>query len=392
MSRTETYNKLAEKLLSHVENNTTDQVEGTLSVPTSAYTDPQRWEREMQLIFKRLPLMLALSVELANPGDYKAIEVVGRPVLITRGKDGQARAFLNVCAHRGAPLAEVGEGNCSRFSCPYHGWTFANDGKLMGIADPAKFGEIDRSGLNLTALPCQERAGMIFVVLTPGLPIDVEAYLGGMLTDLEHFKFETWHFFGRRELHGANWKVSYDGYLEGYHFAALHTDTLFPSFHSDVMTYDEFGPHLRIGFAEKRITELHDVPREDWWRRENGGGYGFVRTLFPNVSIALGVGIGQIAQLIPGPTANQNRTILNYYTPRLPKDEEERSGWEAAMQFVGDVTDHEDYTLGRKIQKGLESGAFETVVFGRNEVGNQLFHKWVDHYLENQPAVPLAAE
>src|SRR5205807_124140 len=79
MSRTETYNKLAEKLLSHVENNTTDQVEGTLSVPTSAYTDPQRWEREMQLIFKRLPLMLALSVELANPGDYKAMEVVGRP-------------------------------------------------------------------------------------------------------------------------------------------------------------------------------------------------------------------------------------------------------------------------------------------------------------------------
>jgi len=107
-----------------------------LTVPTRSYTDPERWANEVELIFMRLPLMLALSIELPNPGDYKAMEMVGRPVLLTREKDGKVRAFLNVCSHRGAPVAEPGKGNCNRFSCPYHGWTYANDGRLIGIAEP----------------------------------------------------------------------------------------------------------------------------------------------------------------------------------------------------------------------------------------------------------------
>src|SRR5579859_1097687 len=151
MNRSETYNALAETLLVHVENNTTDQANGSLTVPTSTYTDPAQWEKEMELIFRRLPLMLALSIEMPNPGDYKAMEAVGRPVLITRGKDGVARAFLNVCSHRGAPLAANGAGHCSRFSCPYHGWTYANDGRLIGVAEPQKFGEFDREGRGLRA-------------------------------------------------------------------------------------------------------------------------------------------------------------------------------------------------------------------------------------------------
>jgi len=147
---------------------------------------------------------------------------------------------------------------------------------------------------------------MIFVVLTPGLSIDLETYLGGMLPDLEHFKFETWHYHGSREIFGANWKVAYDGYLEGYHFASLHPNTLLPNFVSAVNHYEAFGPHLRIGFPEHRIRELSRRAREQWWSREHAG-YGFVPHAVSNISIALGVGIGQIAQLIPGPTPDRNR-------------------------------------------------------------------------------------
>lgn len=384
MSRSEIYNALAEIMLRHVENNTTDQAHGPLTVRTSVYTDTALWEKEMELIFGRLPLMLALSIEMPSPGDYKAMDVVGRPVLLTRGKDGRARAFLNVCSHRGAPLAAEGAGHCSRFSCPYHGWTYANDGRLIGVAEPHKFGEFAREGRDLRSLPCEERAGMIFAVLTPGLPIDVKAYLGGMLEDLEHFKFETWHYHGAREIFGANWKVAYDGYLEGYHFATLHAKTLAPSFPSGVNHFDAFGPHLRIGFPETRIAELREIPRDRWWTRENQG-YGFVRTLFPNISIALGVGVGQIAQLLPGRTPDRNRTILNYITPHPARDEEEQEKFDQAIQFVRDVTNNEDYQLGLMIQKGLGAGAFDTVIFGRNERGNQFFHKCVEHYLNAQP-------
>ncbi|NWG90929.1 MAG: Rieske (2Fe-2S) protein, partial [Parvularculaceae bacterium] len=115
--------KVAAAMLDYVENNKTFMTERSMTVPTRSYTDADQWGAEMELIFKRTPLMLALSCEMPNPGDYKAMEAVGLPILITRDRDGDVRAFFNVCSHRGAPIARAGHGNCARFSCVYHGWT-----------------------------------------------------------------------------------------------------------------------------------------------------------------------------------------------------------------------------------------------------------------------------
>jgi len=380
MDKAREYNRVAETLLRYVDTNTTDQAEGVLTVPVEHYTDPVRWQQEVDLIFKRLPLLLALTAELPRPGDYKAMEVIGLPVLIARGDDGRIRAFLNVCAHRGAPVAEEGKGNRSRFTCRYHGWTYAGDGRLLGITDSQKFADPDYCGRGLTALPCDERAGVIFVVLTPGLPIDVPGFLGDMLGDLEQLELQNYHFCGSRDIVGGNWKVAYDGFLEGYHFAALHPKTIHQRVISNVMHYDTFGPHMRIGFAQKNIRTLVEVPKEQWWTRENNG-YDFVRALFPNVSIFVAPQIGQIAQLLPGPTPGRNRTILNFVSPRPPRNEAETAMIGQMMTFLHDAMNDEDYVMSLKVQKGLESGAFPDVVFGRNERGNQLFHQWVEHYL-----------
>jgi phenylpropionate dioxygenase-like ring-hydroxylating dioxygenase large terminal subunit len=341
----------------------------------------------MALIFKRLPLMLALSIELPNANDYKAMDVIGLPVLITRSKDGKARAFLNVCSHRAAQVAPAGTGNCSRFSCPYHGWTFGSDGRLVGVADSGKFGSIDRAAYGLTELACEERAGMIFAVLTPGLPIDLSEFLGGMLDDLAALELDKWHYLGNREIWGANWKVTFDGYLEGYHFAAAHSKTVAPRTYSNLMKYDFFGPHMRIAWAQTQIAELRAIARDEWGRRENRG-YDFSRTLFPNTSIFLAPEMGQIAQLLPGPSPAENRTILSYVCREKPVDETTRGQVEEMCRFFGDVTYDEDYLLGLKVQKGLESGARDCVTFGRNEVGNQHFHRWLDHYLAESTYEP----
>lgn len=378
------YQGIAEALVTYVETNTTDQAESPMTLPASVYLDADRWQREMDLIFKRLPLMLALSAELPNNGDYKAMDAMGLPVLITRGKDGKARAFLNVCSHRGAPVAREGHGHCNRFTCIYHGWTYATDGRLIAVADRKKFGDIDTSGRNLKELPCDERAGMIFVILTPGVPMDLEKFLGGMLPDLERLNLKDWHFCGSREIHGANWKVAYDGYLEGYHFAAAHPQTIHQRTYSNVMHYDAFGPHMRTGYAQNTIGKLRDVPPEKWGGMENDG-YDFVRTLFPNISIFLAPEIGQIAQLMPGPTPDRNRTNLLYVSAKPPADDTDAEKIEQMITFFRDVTHDEDYLLGLQVQKGLESGAIENVVFGRNERGNQFFHRYVDYYLKNDP-------
>ena len=119
-------------------------------------------------IFKRLPLLLAFTCEMREPGDYKSVEVVGVPVLIVRGQDGRARAYIGVCSHRGTVLTEEGKGRCEHFTCPYHGWTYNDRGALIGVAGRRKFGDIDTASRGLTELPSVERAGLIFVSLTPG--------------------------------------------------------------------------------------------------------------------------------------------------------------------------------------------------------------------------------
>jgi phenylpropionate dioxygenase-like ring-hydroxylating dioxygenase large terminal subunit len=375
------------KMLDYVEQGKTHQTDRVKSVPTENYTDPARWQREIDTIFRRVPLMLAISAELPKPGDYKAMEVTGLPVLITRDKDGLAHAFLNVCAHRGAPVAKLGHGNCARFTCGYHGWTFANDGRLLAVADREKFGDVDKSQRGLRELPCQERGGMIFVVLTPGAPIDVEAYLGGALQDFEAAGLAKWSYLGCRKLAGANWKIAYDGNLEGYHFAALHPTTIHPRTYSNVMHYEAFGPHLRIGFPQVSIGELRKMPREQWPARENKG-YDFVRTIFPNTSVFIAPEITQFMQIFPGPTPDQNHTTLIFARKNPPKDEADKAAVEGMMNFLHDVVNGEDYAIGLKIQEGLEAKAFGSVIFGKNERGNQYFHEWTDWYVNGDLKAP----
>lgn len=388
MDFSESCNRAVEQMLDYVANGKTDQAGSTMAVPASAYTDPEKWAQEMELIFKRLPILAGLTHELPNPRDYKTIEILGKPLLISRQADGSLRAMFNVCTHRGMQLASQAQGNCSRFSCPYHGWTFGSDGRLIGVAEGQKFGEVDKASHALTQLPVWERGGFIFVVLTPGLEVDFEGFFGGMMAELETFKFNNWYYCGQRVIQGANWKVAYDGYLEGYHFAAAHPETINQRTYSNIMHFEAYGPHLRIGFPQRSITEqMRDVPPEERWKHENHG-FDFVRTLFPNVSIFVAPEFTQVAQLLPGPTPGENRTILYYMRSSPPADDVDKEKLIETVNWLRDVVDEEDYQVGLKVQRGLESGAIDKVVFGRNERGNQYFHNWVNYYLANDPNAP----
>ena len=387
MNRVEHIGDVAEIMLDYVENKKTYLTDRTMQVPSSSYTDTDQFNAEMELVFKRVPLMLAFTAELPHPGDYKAMEAVGLPVLINRAKDGTVRAFLNVCSHRGAPVAE-GTGNCPRFTCKYHGWSYGQDGRLIGISEASTFGEVDKSGMGLRELPCEERGGMIFVCLTPNAPLDLDNYFKDYLQDFEALGFADWTYLGNRTIVGANWKIAFDGYLEGYHFASLHPETIHPRTPSNCAHYEGFGPNIRIGFPQRRIAEaLKDVPREEWGVQENNG-YDFVRIFFPNVSIFIAPEITQVAQIFPGPTPDRNRTVLNYLRPEPIKDEADGEAVEGMINFFRDVTYQEDYVIGLEIQQGLESGAHDNLTFGRNERGNQYFHEWLNWYLEDDASAP----
>lgn len=369
---------LTKRLMEHAENGTTDQAENIYRVPIASYVDPDIWQEEIDVIFKRVPLLMALSCELPKNGSFKALDVVGVPVLVIRGTDGKARAFLNVCRHRGAEIVGVGCGEARRLTCPYHGWSYDSNGHLAGVYGRESFGEIDAESMGLTELGCDEQAGMIFACLTPGIAVDARAWLCGFDEILEPFHMEDWHVISRRELDGANWKVCYDGYLEGYHFSTLHRETIFKATMSNTMTYDAFGPHQRVGFPKHGIELLRNKPEEEWG---NYDGISLVCTLFPNISFAFSPDGTMVSQLFPGPTSDRSHTHQTVYrmTPVLTDEDRERS--EARADFLYEVVRDEDYATGLGIQRGLTSGANAEFVFGRNELGLHRFHQSVAEFM-----------
>ncbi|MBA4165471.1 MAG: (2Fe-2S)-binding protein, partial [Erythrobacter sp.] len=198
MSR-ETLVAMTRNLVAHGAADTMEYADDIVRVPASAYTDPALFEIEKKQIFRRLPLMVAPSCELPNPGDFKAMDICGVPLLLSRQKDGSMGAFLNMCTHRGNPLAS-GCGNASRFTCGYHGWTFKADGDLIGVADSKDFGSIDKSQHCLTKFPVYESAGLIWVTLDPHSKLSIADYLCGYDALLKAFEFEGWTLFAQRTL------------------------------------------------------------------------------------------------------------------------------------------------------------------------------------------------
>lgn len=241
---------LAERALSHYVNKTTDQAEAPMALPVSAYTDEQRYEQERQRIFGSLPLGLALSIELPEPGCYKAMQVLETPLLLVRGEDGEVRCFLNICRHRGALLCAEGHAQRHTIACPYHAWTYNLQGDLVGRYAAETFGDIDVAQYSLAQLPCAERSGIIWVRLD-GCAFDIDQWLGDFAAELETLQLDTWHLYTQRQLPGPGWKVTMDGYLEAYHHNMLHGKTVGQMTVGNLMVLDTYGPHQRLTFGRK---------------------------------------------------------------------------------------------------------------------------------------------
>jgi phenylpropionate dioxygenase-like ring-hydroxylating dioxygenase large terminal subunit len=243
------------RLVEHYRNQSTDRAESQWREPVRNYRDPVLWQREIDAVHKKVPLPLALSCELPEPDTYKAIDVAGTPVLITRDRKGDVHAMLNVCRHRGSELVPEGTGRTKRLTCPYHAWSYDLAGCLTGVYGEETFGGVDRSAMGLVALPAVERAGIVFVSLDPKATIDLDTWLGPELINLlEAMALDSTYHYSTRWLDGPNWKVVIDGYLEGYHFASLHRTTVYRTNFSNMAAFDPWGPHQRNAFALRPIA------------------------------------------------------------------------------------------------------------------------------------------
>jgi nitrite reductase/ring-hydroxylating ferredoxin subunit len=366
---------LAVRALKHLKAGTTDQAPHTFDLPVEVYLDEGRFQREFDAIFLRNPQGILLSIEVPEQGDYVARTILGKPLLVVRGKDGVSRVFLNVCRHRGAKVCDEGKGNRSRFSCPYHAWTYNREGKLIGVSGGSTFGDIDKSTLGLTRIPSQEVAGVIWAMLTPGADFDIGDWLGTMRGQLELLGLRDCHLFSQRTIASPGWKVTMDGYLEAYHHDTVHADTLSKHTIGNLLVHDIHGHHQILTMARRNLTELVELP-ESKWQASN-----YLRRIycvFPNFQVSGIVGgYFLISQILPGDCATRSVTIQTILTGKKPESEEESTAAEAFRDMAYNAVEAEDYPIGFSIQSGLASGANANFVIGRNEPGLQHYHTTV---------------
>ncbi len=367
------------RLAQHLRDKTTDQAPSTMEEPIDNYLDEDLFRAEVDLIFKRIPLPLALSCELPGRNTYKAVEAVGVPVVITRDAKGEVHAMLNVCRHRGALLCGAGHGTARALTCPYHAWSFGMDGELRGMYGESTFGEVDRSKRGLIQLSCVERHGVVFVCLTPGLEIDIDSWLGDWGDQLASLKLDECHLFSSRMMPGPNWKAVIEGYLEAYHFAATHPNTVFKINHGNTMVFDGFGPHERLGFALRSIDDVMDAPEAEW---DPAAHVGPIFWTFPGLSIAGGWRQRMtVALCLPttkvGESVTEHRIVVRHAI-----DTSVQHDLEVMRDWFYDVVYNEDYLTQYGVQKGVSVTGGHTQVFGRNEIGVQHLHRTINRLLD----------
>ncbi len=207
-----------------------DPEKGLFRVHRSAMTSPEVFELERERIFDRSWLYLAHESELPKPGDYRRRTIAGRPLFVVRGKDGQVRAFINSCTHRGALVCRQEQGTAETFQCFYHGWTFNNQGQLVGVPDQTAYSDcFERAELGLKPAPRLESyRGMYFVSFRPDIE-DLVSYLGGIreYIDLTMDAVDVlggWQMVpgSARYTIRANWKLLVENSLDGYHLPTVH--------------------------------------------------------------------------------------------------------------------------------------------------------------------------
>jgi phenylpropionate dioxygenase-like ring-hydroxylating dioxygenase large terminal subunit len=375
---------MARRHAAHAAARTVDQAPDIARIPAHRYTDPEHARREKAAIFGRLPLMLGFSCELAEPGSYKAIDVAGTPVLLTRDRAGVLRSFVNMCSHRGSQIVKEGCGKARRFMCPYHAWTFDEKGALVGILDEKEFGDVDRASHGLVELPVSERAGLVFGSVRPDAVVDIDDWLRGYDGLLSLLGLDTCRVVGRNSVPGPNWKIAYDGYLDLYHLPILHRET-FGSEMPNKAVYDAWGPHQRVSMPMPGMERMLDLPEDQWPIEGLTAG---VWTIFPHVSIAsfdAGGKLFLVSQLFPGDDVGRSVTHQSFLTPSEP-DDEQREKIDGMMAFLDRVVRDEDYYTGLRQQRALATGARSHVLFGRNEGGGQRFHAWLERLLETDDA------
>lgn len=202
------------------------------TLPGPAYTDPATYAAECERILEAQWFCAVASGDVAAPGAFRTVTVGRESILVTRGRSGEARAFFNVCRHRGARLCTEDAGQVKRtFRCPYHAWSYDLDGRLAAAPHLPQMPDVDRDAYGLRRVSVREWLGYVWVCLAPEPPSFGDTVMAAVAARLgDAGAVERWDVaglaLGRRITYdvAANWKLVIENFMECYHCATIHPE------------------------------------------------------------------------------------------------------------------------------------------------------------------------
>lgn len=242
-------------------------------ITAERYISPEYMALERDRIWARTWLVAGVAQDVAEPGDFFVFDLEPESILVSRSEAGDLHAFYNVCQHRGARLVLADTGAMATYTCPYHGWSYNNDGTLCSVPDEDRFSRgVPRDHLSLQSLRVEEWGGMIWVCMSEDAP-DLRAYLGPIIEMIEPFRPHDMRLVEDQTCRLAcNWKAVFDNFGELYHVEHIHPQhELIFDCPTSVAEYFEHG-HTRVlidGFTvNSRLPIPEEVPPTQWAQME----------------------------------------------------------------------------------------------------------------------------
>ena len=342
-----------------------------LSLPGWLYFDPEFFAVEKRAFLRAAPQVVCHESEIASPGEWRSLDYLGESVIVIRGDDGKVRAFTNVCRHRGSRLVD-GTGGCAKvLTCPYHAWSYARDGRLVGVPHRSEYPGLETEKLGLVPVALERWHGFLFVTLEPGAP-SVAEMMAPYEEEVALYRLEELRAIGRVTLRPRplNWKTIADNYSDHLHIPVGHPGLT-----------RLFGRNYRIeaqdqvdrmeGDLEERassnpserayqkflpaVEHLPESHRRKW----------LYYKLFPNVAFDIYPDQVDFMQFLP---VSGTETVIREISYALPDDRREMKAARYLNWRINRRVNAEDTELIARVQEGMASPSYAPGPLGTSEV------------------------
>jgi Rieske 2Fe-2S family protein len=350
---------------------------GARTLPQEYFVSREVFDEEQEKVFSRQWVLVGHESQVAQAGDFFVPDVAGESLIVARDKNGEIRGFYNVCRHRGTRLCEERSGHSAAIQCPYHAWTYALDGRLIGSPHMDEVPGFDRSDYSLHPVNLGVWEGFIFVNLADD-PAPLEEWFAPLAGKFSHWNLPRLKSAKRVEYDvKANWKLMFENYSECYHCPGVHPMlskvSPYDSAENDLTEGPFLGGFMKINkgrsltmSGEACALRIDHRPSPSYGAagEQEGKERVFYYSMFPNMLLSMHPEYVMVHQLWPQ-SPEQTLIVCDWF---FHPDAFERSDFkpEDAIEFW-DVTNKQDWHVCELSHQGIGSRAYQPGPYSSRE-------------------------